>query len=104
MRRVFALRRQQIRHDHVGRHAAAEVLRLLPVVAEAAVQAHPAAAVAVLDVAVVGPPVVVPQLIAVEIARNGTMPAAGTRRRDVAVAAARQRVADALHARRAPPL
>ena len=63
---AFTLAREQIRPKHVGRHAAAQVLRRLPVVPEAALEAETSAAVPILDVAVVGPPVVVEQLIAEE--------------------------------------
>ncbi len=68
---VFALRRQQVRPDDVGRDAAAQVLRVLPVVADTRIDTPPAAAERVLDVAVIGPPVVVPQLIAPQFGAVG---------------------------------
>ena len=94
--RVFALRRQQVGPDDVRRHAAAEVLRLLPVVAEAAVQAPFAVAVAVLQVAVVRPPVAVAELVAVHLDGIGHDPLGGAHRHARSVAAVARAVADAL--------
>ena len=82
---------------HVLRHAAAVVLRVLPVVAQAAVDAPPAAVVRVLDVAVVAPPDAVAQRDRDRAPRGtGTRPGTGRARRDPVVGAVGDDVAVAL--------
>ena len=67
LRGLFALRRQQVRPDHVLRHAAAVVLRVLPVVAHAAVDACSCRGCTSPGCSRVAPPDAVAQLVAVEL-------------------------------------
>src|SRR5207342_43414 len=66
VRPAFALAREQVRPQRVGRHAAAQVLRGLPVVPETTLEAETSVALPILDIAVVGLPIVVAELVAAQ--------------------------------------